>query len=137
MSSDASVTFAWADDTYRFALPLGQVRELEENRKTGARRILIKLRSGDEDFDDIREVIRLGLIGGGQKPTDALKLVKRYVDDRPRGENIVSAMLILSAHIIGNPDDPVGKAPAGEGKNKPPQTMSDSPSPQSTASEPQ
>lgn len=132
MSSDASVTFDWADGTYRFALLLGQIRELEENRKTGARRILLKLRSGDEDFDDIRETIRLGLIGGGLKPPEALKLVKRYVDERPRGENLMPAMLILQAHIIGNPDDPVGKAPAERGAKETPTTTNVSPSPQST-----
>ena len=82
-------------------------------------------------MDDLRETIRLGLIGGGMDPLDALVLVKRYVDDRPLMENVLPAWRILSAALMGPEDDAPGKeaAPAAA-------TESASNSAASTAAEP-
>lgn len=112
MSSDASITLAWADGDYRFRLPIGQLRELQEKCDAGPMVILDRLRVGKWLVDDIRESIRLGLIGGGMKPLDALVLVKRYVDERPLAENVVHATAVLLAAVMGVPGDPVGKLQA-------------------------
>lgn len=67
---------------------------------------------GDWRVDDVRETIRLGLIGGGMTPSDAYLLVATYVDARPLAENISLAAEVLLHAVIGDPDDPVGKPEA-------------------------
>lgn len=64
---------------------------------------------GDWRVDDVRETIRLGLIGGGMSPTDAFVFVSGYVDQYPLTENIGLAASILMHALIGDQDDPVGK----------------------------
>jgi hypothetical protein len=59
---------------------------------------------------EVREVLRLGLIGAGMKTDRALVLIKRHVD--PPGKFVqASAMAcaVLGAALYGVPDDPVGK----------------------------
>jgi hypothetical protein len=74
---------------------------------------------GDWRLDDVRETIRLGLIGGGMSPMDAFVMVARYVDDRPLTENTGAAAAVLMHALIGEPDDKVGKTEAEKGETKP------------------
>lgn len=131
MSADGSTEFDWADGTYKFRLGLGQIRELQEKTKVGPRRLFVRIQSGDWLIDDLRETIRLGLIGGGMEPVKALELVRAYFDKRPKLENVEPALRILGAFLIGVPDDPVGKTPAAEDASKTKTNVS--PSPQFTA----
>lgn len=133
MTSSASIDFEWADGHYQFRLPIGQLRELQEKCGAGPRVIFERLRSGMWMVDDIRETIRLGLIGGGTAPIPARALVERYVDARPLSENVMAATSILLAAIVGVPDDNVGKKLAGKAKRK--ATVASS-SPPSTATGP-
>lgn len=110
MSADGGVTMVWADGEHRFRLAIGQLRELQEKTGVGPQRLYERIFTGDWHVDDLRETIRLGLIGGGAKPTDAVKLVERYVDGRPLNESRVPAQVILVAALSGVPDDVVGKA---------------------------
>ena len=64
---------------------------------------------GDWRVDDVRETIRLGLIGGGMSPTDAFVFVSGYVDQYPLTDNIGLAASILMHALIGDQDDPAGK----------------------------
>lgn len=69
---------------------------------------------GDWRIDDIRETIRLGLIGAGMSPTDAFVAVSRYVDQtdtHPPVDNIGIAAAILIHALTGPKDDPLGKQP--------------------------
>lgn len=132
MSSDGSTFFAWGDGEYRFRLAIGQLRELQDKCGTGPFALFSRLMDGSWRVDDIRETIRLGLIGGGMKPTEALVLVKRYVDDRPKMENVTPARVILAAALFGDPEDEVGK----EGAEETATQATGSASPTSTAMEP-
>lgn len=67
---------------------------------------------GDWRVDDVRETIRLGLIGGGMSPTDAFVFVSGYVDPYPLTDNTGLAASILMHALIGDQDDPVGKPTA-------------------------
>ena len=73
MSRDASVTFDWADGTYKFRLPYGQIAELQEKTGCGPQFLLSRIIDGSWKVDDLRETIRLGLIGGGTEPIAALR----------------------------------------------------------------
>lgn len=111
MSRNASIILEWADGEYPFRLPLGQLRELQENTDCGPLFLFNRIIAGQWRIDDLRETIRLGLIGGGMEPAKAHTLVKRYVDDRPFTESIKPAQAILGAALIGAPDgEKPGKA---------------------------
>jgi hypothetical protein len=100
------ITRAWGDGTYVFRLPWGALRELEDKRKCGAPEILLRIMNLRPWVDDIREIIRLGLIhGGGVKPTEALTLVDRYVENRPLFESAPLAQDILSIVLIPPPSE--------------------------------
>jgi len=132
--ADTAVELDFADGQYRFWLPLPQITELE--RKTGDTSILViedRLRGaiGVEDageaggeprfvflgggapmIADVRETLRLGLIGGGSGLVDGAEVevgpntARRLVDSyaypaRPLGEGVVLAWRILHAAIHG------------------------------------
>ncbi|HEV2557963.1 MAG TPA: gene transfer agent family protein [Microvirga sp.] len=132
MSADGSTSFLWADGEHRFRLAIGQLRELQDKTGTGPQALLSRLMDGTWRVDDPRETIRLGLIGGGMKPPEALVLVSRYVDARPLMESIMPARAILAAALMGDREDTVGKEEPEEAATEP----TGSPSPTSTAPEP-
>lgn len=114
MSRDAAVTFTWADGDYTFRLKLGQLRELQEKCNAGPAELYNRCVDQRWRIDDLRETIRLGLIGGGTSPEKAITLINRYFDERPLAENIIPATTILGACLIGTPDEPPGKAQAAK-----------------------
>ena len=133
--SQASVTLPFGDGEHKFCLAIGELRELQDKVGIGPAALLDRLAQKKWLADDARETIRLGLIGAGLDPLQALKLVKRYVDERPFGESIPIAVRILIAAIIGPAEDPAGKLPAEEATTET-GPKPGSPSPLSTASEP-
>jgi len=129
MSRHGDITLTWADGEYIFRLAIGQLRELQEKCDAGPLEIYRRMFSGNWRIDDVRETIRLGLIGGGQvPPAAALKLCERYVDARPLLESVEVARVILGVVLLPIEDDPLKKAdPAEETKG-----LRSSPSPGST-----
>ena len=113
MSRDASIDLDWADGPHTFRLAWGELRQLQEKCDAGPFVILSRLRGGTWRVDDISETIRLGLIGGGARPGDALALVRDYVESRPPLENLMLATGILSAAVIPPADEP-GEAKAAQ-----------------------
>lgn len=109
MSRDASVALDWADGTYQFRLAWAQIGELQEKCNAGPFEILRRLSAGTWRVEDISNVLRLGLIGGGMEPIKALKLVRSYVEDRPPMENLLHAQAVISAGLMGAPDEDVVK----------------------------
>jgi hypothetical protein len=124
MSRNGSVTLDWADGEHTFRLAIGQLRELQETinkprAKIGAPLIgpasLYELLvSRNAWLHEVREVMRLGLIGGGMKPIEAVDLVRSYVEDRPLAESSVHAALVLGAALFGTPEEELD-----EGKDMP------------------
>lgn len=112
MSRNARIDLDWADGSYSFRLAWGQLAELQEKTDAGPYVVLQRLYGGTWRTEDIREVIRLGLIGGGLEPSAALKLVRTYVEERPPMENLMPAQAILSAAVIGAPEEKLGEADA-------------------------
>lgn len=101
----AEVVFAWADKHYTFRLPVAQLLELQELTDQGPYELLNRMRDSRWRVQDIRETIRLGLIGGGLAPDQAAIMVRRYVDQRPLAENIPACLMILTAAVVGVPTD--------------------------------
>ncbi len=134
MSRDGSITLAWGDGEHRFRLAIGQLRELQEKCDAGPAEIVSRLSEGRWRVNDVRETIRLGLVGGGLAPATAHALTVRYVDERPWLESVQPAQAVLMAALVGVPDEPVGSSP---GKEAAAEAASEatvaSPSPPSTA----
>jgi hypothetical protein len=138
MSRDGSISFVYGDGEHRFRLAIGGLRELEEKCKAGCQEIFLRIAHGRWRIDDLRETIRLGLIGGGMPPAEAHILMTRYFDppERPKLEAVEPAMRILQAALVGVEDEPMGKAaPAGGNATTVPPTEEPS-GPESTAPEP-
>jgi hypothetical protein len=102
----------FADGEYDFRLAWGQLVELQEKCDAGPLFILNRLNSGEWRIEDISNVIRLGLIGGGLKPSEARTLTVRYVEERPLLENHMLAVVVLQAALMGSPEEPVGEREA-------------------------
>jgi hypothetical protein len=94
----------------RFRLAMGEMEELQEATGVGPYRCLQRLVSGEWHVRDIRDTVRLGLIGGGMSAHDALTLTRRYVEERPDWIlNASVAISVLSAALAGAPEEEPGK----------------------------
>lgn len=116
MARDARIELDWADGTYAFRLAWGQLVELQEKCDAGPYVVLNRLYGGQWKVEDIANVIRLGLIGGGTKPADALRLTRAYVEAYPPLDNVLIAQAVLAAGLQGAPEEKVGED-EGEAEN--------------------
>lgn len=126
MSRHGEIKIPWGDDEHTFRLGYGELRKLQEACDAGPPRIADRLRPYDPlrnphgdnwRTEDIRETIRLGLIGGGMEQSAALTLIRKFVDEVPLLQNRLIAWAIIQAAVAGVPDEPLGKAP-GAAKKK-------------------
>jgi hypothetical protein len=132
--SRCRIDLEWADGVYPFCLPLAQLEELQTLCEAGPLVIARRLEAGEWTHRDIYQTIRLGLIGGGMTPIEAMRKCKLYVLERPWLENIPCAVAILQVTLIGKPDEPVGKSSAVERESDPAAETESSISATSTAS---
>ena len=125
MSRSAKVTLDFADGTYDFKLGYGELETLQESLDAGPWYIfglITSLGSFVLNPDAVRafgvkmprEVIRIGLIGGGMKPADALRLVRTYVEQRPPDETVGTAYEVLKAGLHGADDEPIAASKKNE-----------------------
>lgn len=133
MSRSARIHLTLWDGEYDFQLRLGELQKLQEVCDAGPMHIRRRLLGDDWKVEDVRETLRLGLLGAGMKQDDALKLIKRHVDPPYLAENTINAMLVISASVAGVEDERLGEPRAGEGDG---QSEESSPSPVSTEQEP-
>lgn len=83
--------------------------EIAERLESVARASAEERIGGRAKLNDIRETIRLGLIGGGKSSDEAAKLVRLHVDGYPTLEGVLVAYNIIAAVLRGVPGDDVGK----------------------------
>lgn len=120
MKRHAAIDVDWADGTYTFRLGLSEIEELERKRDLSLFEIARRLDPARRDarLSDISEVLRLGLVGGGMAPVDALGKVRKYVDERPIDENRDAAYAVVLAGIMrlhsNEAESPPGEAEAAE-----------------------
>jgi hypothetical protein len=132
--SRCSVDLEWADGTFTFALPLAQLEELQTLCDAGPVVIAQRLEHSLWTSKEVYHTLRLGLIGGGMQPAEALRKTRLYVLERPWLENVMPALAVMQAVLIGKPDEPVGKSPADGEESDPPARTESSTSESSTAS---
>lgn len=106
MSRDGSILLTFPDgDDYNCRLAWGQIIKIQEARNAGPFAIYMRLHGADWLIEDIREVIRWGLIGGGMDPVKAKKMILEYIEDRAPFHNLALAQAIIKAGILGPPDE--------------------------------
>ena len=132
---NATVEQDLADGTYTFRLSIGGLEELQEKTGVGPLVTLRRLTSGEWMLRDLTETIRIALVGGGMKPLDALKLVRRYVVPPYLLDAVPIAVGALGAALMGVEDEKVGegKAMPAEAKTEAPTAASPSPAFTATA----
>lgn len=120
MSKHGRCVVDWGDGTYAFRLSLGGIEEVEETCDRSIFEIAAALMSRTARLKWISEVLRVGLIGGGMTPVDALAKVRGYCDERPVDESRDVAYAVVLAglsrvhedEIERLEDDVAGKAEA-------------------------
>lgn len=113
MSAHGTIVRIWShgEDTFCLA-KIGEQLDLEERCKAGIAAIMTRLQDGTWYINDVRETIRLGLIGGGMKPpAQAQEVVSRHVVP-PLSECALLAFEILAAVMFAPHGEQPGKAEA-------------------------
>jgi len=98
------VTLEFGDGEYLFKLTLKTIAELQEKCGAGLGTIYKRVLFGDYYAADLVEVVRLGLVGGGQTGPVARKIIERYCDEWPLEEWHKHASAILRVCVHGYDD---------------------------------
>lgn len=100
-SRHAAIELEWGDGTFTFRLGLDELDELED--KLDASIFVLRRKLSPElqlaKSREIRETLRIGLIGGGMPAVDALRKVRRYLDERPLDESRDAAYAVALAAL--------------------------------------
>jgi hypothetical protein len=84
--------------------PIGTIEALERACNAGMGEILVRLETVRFRHADIRETIRLGLMGAGMPEPEATQLVIDNVDGRPVAPQLDLAVAIMTAYAHGVAD---------------------------------
>lgn len=117
MTAVGTITIEWAHGTDEFcAAKIGTLLAIEDKCGAGIAEIYGRLATGAWKINDVVEVIRLSLIGGGMAPERARKVIEIHVVGNPNGiaPSVLVSQAILEAVIVGVPGDPVGKEKAAQ-----------------------
>ncbi len=118
MISRTAIRKPFAGQERTFDLRIGEILALERACDAGIFGILHRIAAHQARLADIRDTIRLGLIGGGSSDGEATRLVMDAVDNRPLVEALPLAAEILHSVVNGLPpveaekDDAAGKTEA-------------------------
>lgn len=107
MSRNGEVDLDLLGETRRFRLGIGDLEALQDATDVGPAEHLHRLFLGEEyTFRHAREVVRVGLIGGGLGVSEAYALA-RALEDIPTVQVIALATLIMTAGLEGATDERV------------------------------
>jgi hypothetical protein len=129
MSRDGRIEIDWGGDLRTFRLDIDRLIALQDACGAGPYEILTRLSSGRWLVQDIKETLRLGLMGGGVEGKKARDLADQAVQPGSILQHVQTAQAVLMASLVGDPNEPVGKNPPAE-------ETDDSPLPASTEPEP-
>lgn len=120
MSRSAKVTLPFGDGAHDFALLIGQLEELQEKCDAGPEAVFNRIASGGWMVADVRETLRLGLVGAGMDAIKAAILVDRYAGAGSLAMWKDTAQRVILGALVGAPDEdePSGE-PEGEKPDSP------------------
>ncbi len=129
------VSLDWVGGTDVFALDLGGLRSVQTETDCGPNMLLQKLRYGQWRVDDVLSVLTHGLTRAGADKAASAARVTRMAEQHGIQHLVQPAMLVLSAALLGVPDDAVGET-AGEDQGPAPAPATNGASAGSTGPEP-
>mgnify|MGYP000940091331 FL=1 len=115
---DGSCTAFFGEGEAVFRLTIDAIRRLEERAQHGIYALNRRLLALDSTLDEVVEILRHGLIGGGCKPEEAARLLRSYgpgsglmspIEAYALAVRVMEAGLLMPAG-----EKPPGKAAAGE-----------------------
>lgn len=92
----------FGDAEREFRLTPELILELERKTGAGVGGLCKRLFANDFHYGEVLEVIRLALIGGGEKPETAAALIAAYGANRPLLETFPLALSILETLWFGH-----------------------------------
>lgn len=108
-----AITLSWIGGEHPFCLPLGGIRAVQERCDAGPEQLLQRMSLGHWRVDELVEIIRQGLIGGGMPMPDATRLVADMAELHPLIELKMPAFEVLRHALTGPADDKPGKDQGG------------------------
>ena len=134
MDPRGSTHLDWGDGTYLFRLTVPGMVELEGVCDAPMAVIFRRVHAGEYSVSDIRETLRLGLIGGGLDPTAPLQKIRTQFEDNIAEVGLAYhhpyARAVLGGAMMGFIENPL--APATPEVPGVPETPSESMSSPST-----
>ena len=118
---------------FDFKLGIGEADLLQDQFDCGLMEMLERIAM--VRTRDIKEVLRLGLIGGGMDKEAAFNLVERQVRPGYLAEAAKVAIAVIEAAVRGAPDEPLGES-QGEGDDPSPTAKFDTANSTASASPP-
>lgn len=103
------ITVRWPGGEHPFRFGISEAEIVQQKTDCGPEHLLNKIRLGQWFVDELYEVLRNGLIGGGMGHVEAQKAVKTAMEKHPLINFKVPAMEVVSSLLYGDPDDPVGE----------------------------
>lgn len=94
----------FGDGEHDFCLTDPMLAELEKISGLGVGALYFQMLNLAYPAENLREVIRLGLVGGGMNPEQAKRLCDAYAVNRPIAEVLGLAFEIMSARWTGKTD---------------------------------
>lgn len=110
-----AITLSWPGGEHDFALRIGEIRALQNAVDAGPEEIFNRLRIGTWKADDLTQVLKWGLVGGGMDKAEAATLVIRLFDLHPLIHFKLTALAVMGHSLLGDmSDETPGKPEAGE-----------------------
>ncbi|WP_054006171.1 gene transfer agent family protein [Cypionkella psychrotolerans] len=101
MNSEITHRAFFGDGEHDFTLTDPMLAELEKITGLGAGALYFQMLTLAYPAEYLREIIRLGLIGGGMNPEQAKRLCDAYGVNRPLAETLALAWEIMAARWTG------------------------------------
>lgn len=104
------ITLIWAAGEHEFRFAIGELRALEQACDAGVTVVLNRLLTQTFKVDDIYQVLRIGLRGGGMNEIEAIKLIEKSFTSANLFELSVTAANVLIQFVSW---------PTGKGEDAP------------------
>lgn len=105
-----ALDLVWPGGEHPFRLGISGIEAIQEKCDAGPNLVFARLKTGAWKTDDVRHVLRQGLIGGGMDPPKATRLVEDLLERANKHQLVVTAGEVLTAWLLGGTDDdPVGE----------------------------
>ncbi len=112
---DSFVRTEWCGEERTFHLKLGPLRAVQEATGYGPQHLYRRLSQGEWMVDEVREILRQGLIGGGMNIAEVDRLLRINFDPHPVMQHLVFAEAVMTAVLVGVANEPPEQTTADDG----------------------